>query len=844
MAVGLRSFLPVSRRAFGLNNVDMGEALLHPSSSRGIDRLPLDPLLEAFGFVHASPPAAKFLVAAFFVAALLLVFALGGLLGSLWSGLLVATVWENHLWSVGMYSGFYKYFFFMPFVLTVVGLMIWRARKPTLARTFLLACAIGSSLLYRSTLAFFPPFLVLYELLFVRRAPPQKSWKHALLLGAAPYLFLLPWVRMNWLVSHQFVPFENGAADVAMVLGALGVVQGGNSRASDMIRALSGGAPISAFAWSLREVARHPVRYAAGCASKLLFVFKLFPLSAILAGFSLWVFRKKEEFRQAGVFLLYFVAIHCLMTVSPDYFEPLWPLLLALAAAPFALAGGLRDFSDELFIRRASERILFAALAAVSAMSLLTARALDAYSARAALAPLGSAAALERELVRSPDEAWLLFDRGTRRLDGGDVDGAKLDLGRALALQPDVPRMKLQFDWAAARNGDPSALFGDPYCSGPAMGAFNDAIAEKACVYQSVVYLRLGRETDARARLTRARELHRGLQSLLDASSPSERRVQEMMHGASDAAFAKTLDYLAPDDRFLVMSELAPPSVPDFDDWDRLAMDASAAGRIELAVKALDRAEASGRERKLPPGKRQNIYRSLSLERLQALASKRPGDYDLRLQLAESNLNSGRIKPAVRAAALVPGRLKYTLRVAIIFRRLKWYRLSLELLRGLTAAEPGDFDAWIERAETALEAGDRTQAEASLIRARALALEPGDLRRLSLSEQQAGDFAAALGILEKLSREAPKDAAVFQDLGVCEYMSGAPEKGAASLETAIRLDPRLLPAYVSLAFIYSSLRRDDDARRIDDRALSVGSGDAALLEMIRQDRAALERKRR
>jgi hypothetical protein len=45
---------------------------------------------------------------------------------------------------------------------------------------------------------------------------------------------------------------------------------------------------------------------------------------------------------------------------------------------------------------------------------------------------------------------------------------------------------------------------------------------------------------------------------------------------------------------------------------------------------------------------------------------------------------------------------------------------------------------------------------------------------------------------------------------------------------------------VSLASIYASLKRLDDARRIDDLALAVDTNDAALRKRIREDRAALE----
>jgi tetratricopeptide (TPR) repeat protein len=898
-AAGLRSFLPVGRQGFALANVDAGEALLHAVSPQDVtDRMPMEPLLEALCFVHASPAAMRFCVAAFIIAATLLVFALGGLLGSLWGGLLAAALWEKHFRSLGVDTGFYKYFFYMPFVLTALGLMIWRARKPTPWRTCLLAIAVGASLMYRSPLVFFPAFLALWELLAARRRRSSMDWLNALILCAAPLLFLLPWTLMNWRLRREFVPLERGAADINMVLGALGIVQGGHAPGLEVANALSGGRTGSVLGWCLQEISRHPFRYARGVGQRLLLVLRLFNVWALPAVYALYSFRKKEEFRQAGLFLLYFIGIHCLMAVSADYFEPLWPLIFALAAAPFARRWSGKDYAGQSAARRLPERFLFLSLAAISALWLLTARAVDSYAARAAAVPLSSPAALERELTRDPGDAWLLFDRGTRRLDRDDVGGALSDLGRSLALQPDVPRMKLQFDWAVARREAPSALLADPYCDDAGRPAFGDQLGEKACVYQALAYLRLGRAADAHARLIQALVRRRGSRSLLDPAGPSGERIQEVLRRAGEASFAKSLSFLAPSDRFLILDALPPQASPTSDDWHGLARESLAAGKPDLASKALRRSnnadpglwidiaesdlnagrtrpavEAAARAAAPASERPEDSLRLASLERrlhrdanalrrLRLLTARRPDFGAAWLELADAALDSGDRALASASAAqaeslpLDDGASRHLLGLirrlapptdrgvsiarAAAYRRRRQFATALEMLGTLAADAPGSFDVWIERAETAADAGDRALASSSLARARPLARDRGQRLRLSISEQRAGDYAGALRILEDLSRESPRDATLMMNLGVCQYLSGRPERSAETLEAAIRLDPRLLPAYVSLASIYASLKRLDDARRIDDLALAVDTNDAALRKRIREDRAALE----
>ena len=107
-------------------------------------------------------------------------------------------------------------------LLLVAGLMTWRSRRPSLVRTLLLSLAIGVSLMYRSPLAFFPFVLTAFEAITLYRGRRRAHWPHALILCVVPYLFLIPWIRFNWVMKHDVVIFEPHGADNNIAAAALG----------------------------------------------------------------------------------------------------------------------------------------------------------------------------------------------------------------------------------------------------------------------------------------------------------------------------------------------------------------------------------------------------------------------------------------------------------------------------------------------------------------------------------------------------------------------------------------------------------------------------------------------
>jgi tetratricopeptide (TPR) repeat protein len=264
-----------------------------------------------------------------------------------------------------------------------------------------------------------------------------------------------------------------------------------------------------------------------------------------------------------------------------------------------------------------------------------------------------------------------------------------------------------------------------------------------------------------------------------------------------------------------------------------------------------------------------------SFELLKNLARKKPRDFDVWLQLGRTALADGRPDvvdaAAKRASALAAGAdqrrgldelLKAAsrpfpesasrpkpsavikMKLAVLCRRAGWNALAVELLQSLVRDRPDDFEARLQLIDSALAAGRRDVAETSLDFARTLAVTPLQRRRLADAYLQIGAYPRAVELLRGLAKENPSDPGLFKDLGVSEFLGGDPKAAAASLETAIRLDPELLPAYVSLASVDAALRRYDEALRVDDRALAIKSGDAALREMILKDRSELEKKTR
>ena len=255
--------------------------------------MPLSTVLPALLFSHGKltifgpywaiiPGAASVALAA----------ALGGLLGSWICGLFSLAFLLLFL-GRSLAQAAYPYSFYTVLFLMVAGIAAWRSRAPGLWKDLFLGIAVGVSLTFRSTLALFPPVLVLGEAVLFRRTRGRGFWYGALVLCVVPYLFLVPWVHMNWAVHERFAPFELGSGSVNVIAAARGLVMGIDGDVTILLEDDSSAVERSVMGWATREVLRHPFRYISSCLVRLGHIVSLQPFLLLLALWALWVYRER-----------------------------------------------------------------------------------------------------------------------------------------------------------------------------------------------------------------------------------------------------------------------------------------------------------------------------------------------------------------------------------------------------------------------------------------------------------------------------------------------------------------------------------------------------------------------
>jgi tetratricopeptide (TPR) repeat protein len=496
----------------------LGEILTHRIQALGprvSDRMPLATIVAAKADYDASADYGTLLAAdrvLLLFAAGFLLHAHGGLVAAAAAVLLSFSAHDLNLYPDSGY---------LLLVLLTAGLVVWRARAPSPLRSALLAAAVGATLLWRSPLAFFAPALALFE----RATEPGASWKRRrgelLILALAPYLFLLPWIAMNWTVNRRLVIFEQRSASSNLISGALGLVQNveGDLGAliDEPIDVTNTGAVVG---WAARQVARHPLRFIRAYVLRVKYALSFHPWLALMAAAATWLFRKRREYRELAFLAAYFLAIHCFMTVEERYFWPLWPPLALLACS---LPAGLRAAERP---RDDSPEAVFASAALLGALALVLALCLHAEwtvlaFARGARGGRGDVEAqLSAALRANPDDAWLLQERGGERFRRGDSAGAAEDFARASALPPESPSSRLLRARAEALLGKPGLLLEWAPPAGERREDFQ--LRYDADILKALACLRLGRKAEARERLKAAREVF-GARNILVRGPQGER---------------------------------------------------------------------------------------------------------------------------------------------------------------------------------------------------------------------------------------------------------------------------------------------------------------------------------
>ncbi|MFH2203936.1 MAG: tetratricopeptide repeat protein [Elusimicrobiota bacterium] len=146
---------------------------------------------------------------------------------------------------------------------------------------------------------------------------------------------------------------------------------------------------------------------------------------------------------------------------------------------------------------------------------------------------------------------------------------------------------------------------------------------------------------------------------------------------------------------------------------------------------------------------------------------------------------------------------------------------ALALFDQLLARRPGDADLRIRHARAAAAAGKEAAAKESLARAAALAGNSSETRhRIALVYQELKEYEPALEIYRRLIRR-EATASLLKDKALCEYLNGSSEQAVRDLQEALRREPGLLSAYLTLASIHEAQGHPRQALALYERALKA-----------------------
>lgn len=259
------------------------------------------------------------------------------------------------------------------------------------------------------------------------------------------------------------------------------------------------------------------------------------------------------------------------------------------------------------------------------------------------------------------------------------------------------------------------------------------------------------------------------------------------------------------------------------------------AGAREAALKSLARAEMSNpgdsRRRRML-----QLYRELkafarAAALLEPMLMRLPLDPGLRLERAELAASSGKRAAALKFLAQAQASQPepdndMRRRIVGLYRELKEYRSAAAILEPLLKRQPNSAELWFERAEIEALMGTRDAALKSLLRAEGLPSDKDNrkgetLHRIALAYQSMGKHERALSVFDRLSRQYPTDGVFYSDLGLCEYLNGDSDAAIRHLNTAIRLKPKFIPAYLTLGAIHTEKGRYGEALKLYDDFLRL-----------------------
>jgi tetratricopeptide (TPR) repeat protein len=147
----------------------------------------------------------------------------------------------------------------------------------------------------------------------------------------------------------------------------------------------------------------------------------------------------------------------------------------------------------------------------------------------------------------------------------------------------------------------------------------------------------------------------------------------------------------------------------------------------------------------------------------------------------------------------------------------------------------------LERASSAADAGRGDEALTLL--ADAERFGPGAYQREDIARlyQRLGRPARCAELFESLCAEFPRDAALRNDAAICDELDGNARRALDQAEAAVGLDPRFLPAYLTLASLRLDVKDKKGALRAYEAALALSPGglDPVLRQEISRERGRL-----
>ena len=127
----------------------------------------------------------------------------------------------------------------------------------------------------------------------------------------------------------------------------------------------------------------------------------------------------------------------------------------------------------------------------------------------------------------------------------------------------------------------------------------------------------------------------------------------------------------------------------------------------------------------------------------------------------------------------------------------------------------------LNRAQSAADAGRGEEALSSLSEAESL--KPGDYQREEIARlyQRLDRPSRCADLFEDLCVEFARDGRLRNDAAVCDALAGRTSRALTQAEAAVRLDPRLLPAYLTLGFLRVAAKDKKGALRVYEAALTL-----------------------